>query len=322
MKPNTNLEVLDRPGRDREALLGTLAEPGGFPAIDGPFESVGLDAGATLLKLCVEVAGERHFGIWPTTDGRRVLDWLVARRPTHLGVTGCGADAVVAALSERASGTHAASGGPATAIEFQAWALGANDALARLDVPATAPYLLVSLGTGTSALHVTGDDFERVGGTALGGGAALGIGHALLGVRSADELNALALAGQRESVDLLVSDLFDDAEGVGAMIASAFGKLARRAAQPDDAAGDAPSPEDLAAATLGIVADNVALLTVAHARACGVERIVYGGSTFYTHPQMEFTLRGYATLSGFDAMVLPLAGHIGALGAMLIGRRA
>ena len=47
MKPNTNLEAPERPGRDRETLLGTLAEPGEFPGTEAP-EAVGIDSGATL----------------------------------------------------------------------------------------------------------------------------------------------------------------------------------------------------------------------------------------------------------------------------------
>ncbi len=291
MKPNTNLEVLEaseRPGREREALLGTLAEPREFPDAVGAVDAVGLDAGATLLKICVEAGNQRHFATWPTRRAERVLEWLASHRPTHVGITGCGANALAGGIAKCSDRTFV----PAQAIEFEAWALGANEALRRTDAPATAPYLLVSIGTGTSVLHVEGEGFERVGGTALGGGSALGLGHALLGVRSSHELNALAVSGKRESVDLLVSDLFEDAGGVGAMIASAFGKLARHAATPDAGSVDAASREDLAAATLAIVTDNVALLTVAHARACGVDRIVYGGSTFYTHPQMEQTLRG------------------------------
>ncbi len=331
MKPNQNLEVLERPGRDREGLLGTLVEDGGFPALPHPVETIGIDSGATLVKLCVEAEGERFFATWPSPSTERLRAWLAEQAPAHLGLTGCGAAGLAEALGESATGParpaqaeRSARGPqpPRTAIEFEAWTHGANEMLARLGQPATAPYLLVSIGTGTSALHVEGERYTRVGGTALGGGAALGLGHALLGVRTSGELNALALRGRRESVDLLVSDLFGDAEGVVVIPRHVVDGLAREAhAGPDRAETERPTPADLAAATLGIVADNVALLTVAHARAVGVSRIVYGGSTFYSHPQIEHTVAGYAALSGFEVCVLPLAGHVGALGAMLLGRR-
>ena len=115
----------------------------------------------------------------------------------------------------------------------------------------------------------------------------------------------------------MVSDLFEDAAGVGAMIASCFGKLARRAALPDGDVRDTPHA-DLAAATIGIVADNIALLTVTHAKAANVSRIVYGGSTFKAHPQIANTLNGYAMISGLESFVLPDSSHAGALGAMLL----
>jgi type II pantothenate kinase len=229
-------------------------------------------------------------------------------------VTGCGAAALETELTQDGIRDIL------SPIEFEAWARGANEMLTRLGEPAIEPYLLVSIGTGTSILRVEGEQVERVGGTALGGGAALGLGLALTGVGSSQELNELALQGDRSSIDLMVSDIFENVEGVGAIIASGFGKLARNAALPESER-ETPRPADLASATIGIVADNIGLLVASHARSAGVSRIVFGGSTLITHPQIELTVRGIAALGGLESSVLPHPGHTGALGAMLMGRR-
>jgi len=292
--------------------IGHFAPFGAFdpaPLAASGVESIGLDAGATLTKLCVRTRdGALSFASFrsPATD--RVLDAVSALDPTHLGVTGCGAAALAPELGSDTT----------TPIEFEAWARGADEMLARTDQANDRPYLLVSVGTGTSALRVDGDSVERMGGTALGGGAALGLGRAIIGARTPEELNDLALEGTRQNVDLMVSDLFEDASDVGAFIASSFGKVARSAA---DERPNEPSRADLAAALLGIVSDNIGLLASAYARAAGVDRIVYGGSTFLVHPQFADVARAFGMINGVDTVVLSQGGHAGSLGAMVIARR-
>ncbi|MEM9176382.1 MAG: hypothetical protein AAGC67_14230 [Myxococcota bacterium] len=294
-----------------EAAIGEFAPFGEFdPArfADDAALSVGVDAGATLTKLCVRTSdGALAFADWRSSDHDRARATIAALAPEHLGVTGCGAEDLVPKLGRDA----------ARPIEFTAWARGADEMLRRIGQRRDAPYLLVAVGTGTSALRVEGDQVERMGGTALGGGAALGLGYALLGTRTAEELNALGLRGERQNVDLMVGDLFEDVRDVGALIASSFGKLARSA---EDEAAAAPAREDLAAALLGIVSDNIGLLASAYARAAGVDRIVYGGSTFRVHPQFADTARAFSLINGTETIVLPRGGHAGCLGAMKIAR--
>ncbi len=306
--------------RDEEdAALGTFAPFGEFDPrrfAGDPGLSVGLDAGATLTKLCVRTRnGALAFADWRSSDSERARETIEALAPTHLGVTGCGAAAL---RSRLAQSSPEIARGAVSPTEFVAWARGADEMLARTGRGRDGPYLLVAVGTGTSALRVEGDDVVRMGGTALGGGAALGLGHALLGVRTAEELNALGLRGNRQNVDLMVGDLFEDVADVGALIASSFGKLARRA---DDPSAAPPAREDLAAAILGIVSDNVGLLASAYAQAAGVDRIVYGGSTFLAHPQFADVARGFGLVHGMESIVLGRGGHAGCLGAMKIARR-
>ena len=85
---------------------------------------------------------------------------------------------------------------------------------------------------------------------------------------------------------------------------------------PDDEGAVDARPEDLAAAVMGLVAENIALLSHARATAAGVRRVVYGGSTLYANPTIVETVRLLTSVMGLEAIVLPRSGHAGALGAM------
>src|SRR5262249_20889490 len=149
-------------------------------------------------------------------------------RPQRIGLTGGGAPRLAALL-----------GLDTTDIgEFEAWSAGARELLREQGVGEIGPFLLVSLGTGTSALRVEGARVPRVGGTALGGGPIEGLGVALTGRARFEELAELAAAGDRARVDLLVSDIYPHglAELPGAANAASFGKLARRAGPQPEAA--------------------------------------------------------------------------------------
>jgi pantothenate kinase len=74
----------------------------------------------------------------------------------------------------------------------------------------------------------------------------------------------------------------------------------------------------MAAAIMGLVAENIALLCNARATASGVSRIVYGGSTLNDNPTIVHTVRLLTSLMGFEAIVLADSGHAGALGARLL----
>ena len=71
------------------------------------------------------------------------------------------------------------------------------------------PYLLVNIGSGVSICCIRNrDDWERVGGTSMGGGTFWGLGRLLTGVSDFDELLAMAGKGSREGVDTLVKDIY------------------------------------------------------------------------------------------------------------------
>lgn len=98
--------------------------------------------------------------------------------------------------------------------------------------PDVYPYLLVNIGSGVSMLKVSGPrQFERVGGTHLGGGTFWGIMSLLTGARTFDEMLAMADRGDNSEVDMLVGDIYGMDYGKiglkGTAIASTFGKVFR-----------------------------------------------------------------------------------------------
>ncbi|KAK4192502.1 type II pantothenate kinase [Podospora australis] len=105
------------------------------------------------------------------------------------------------------------------------------------------PYLLVNIGSGVSFLKVSGPrEYQRVGGTSLGGGTLWGLLSLLTGARTFDEMLELASEGDNSKVDMLVGDIYGTDYGkIGlksTTIASSFGKVFRKKRQAENEAED------------------------------------------------------------------------------------
>ncbi|XP_074916292.1 4'-phosphopantetheine phosphatase isoform X2 [Chelonoidis abingdonii] len=101
------------------------------------------------------------------------------------------------------------------------------------------PYLLVNIGSGVSIVKVeTGDKFEWIGGSSIGGGTFWGLGALLTKTKKFDELLQLASKGQHTNVDMLVKDVYGGAYQTlglsGNLIASSFGKSATADKDPNE----------------------------------------------------------------------------------------
>jgi type II pantothenate kinase len=246
----------------------------------------------------------------------------VARRvegleAASIGLTGCGATDVLTRLE----------GNGRRVDEFESWGAGADVLLRRQHAHAEDPFLLVSVGTGTSVLRIDGSQVERIGGTALGGGSLLGLGALLTGSTSHAELCRLASSGKRAGVDLLISDIYHSGEIAlpAGVTAASFGGLARRLTSDEgearDASGNLASnmlapAEDLAAAVTGLVGENVGLIVCSLAALHETRRIVFGGATLQDNPSLVALLAGLATMSGYEAVVLEHGAYVGAVGAL------
>jgi len=282
-------------------------QPSG-PTRTGGRVRLGVDVGATLAKLAIARGeGRVEYRLAPAHAIERLALEVEGLAPDRVGVTGGGAFPLSRSLSLDT----------APVGEFEAWGTGSHALLEQAGRATGEPHLLVSLGTGTSAMLVDGDRVTRVGGTALGGGTLLGLGAALTGVADFGQLVSLAAGGDRRRVDLLVSDIYR-AGGLplpGDLTAASFGKLA------DPARRDPPVPGDLAHAIVGLVGENVGLICCSLALAAGVKRIVFGGTTLRGNPVLVEILRGLCAGMGREAVFLRDGEFAGALGALEIAAR-
>jgi type II pantothenate kinase len=271
--------------------------------------AVGVDLGATLAKIAHrDHEGQYHLELMPSTALDRLAVMVADLRPASIGLTGGGA-ARLADLLDLPS---------AMVAEFDAWGTGAGRLLDPQIVADGSRYLMVSLGTGTSVLLIEGTQAIRVGGTALGGGTVLGLGSALTGAQSFEDLCLLASKGSRRHVDLVVSDIYPSGELPlpGDLTAASFGKLGLPPADGGEAQGNGHAREDLAAAVMGLVGENVGLICGGLAAATQVETIVFGGSTLRDNPALVEILEAVTALIGRKAYFLPDGEFGGALGAL------
>lgn len=114
------------------------------------------------------------------------------------------------------------------------------------------PYLLVNIGSGVSMIKVSGPtEYQRIGGTSLGGGTLWGLLSLLTGSRTFDEMLGMAEHGDNTAVDMLVGDIYGaDYSKIGlksSTIASSFGKvfkMKREAEREAEDVGESAYRED------------------------------------------------------------------------------
>jgi|ETNmetMinimDraft_26_1059896.scaffolds.fasta_scaffold40018_2 type II pantothenate kinase len=269
--------------------------------------AAGVDVGATLAKLALRNSeGELRFDSLPSQEIPGLCERLEEFAPQTLGVTGCGAAAFAEAWGRPTQ----------RVIEFEAWGRGSRSFLEAQGAESEEPFLLISLGTGTSVLQIAPGETLRLGGTALGGGTVMGLGRVLADCSNYEELCELATRGVRGRVDLLVGDIYQNEEIPlpGDLTAASFGNLGRS----QELGGDrlAPRREDLAAAIMGLVGENVGLICCGLGRMAGIERLVYGGSTVHGNPSLLSILVGVTAATGLKPVILENGRFSGALGAL------
>lgn len=203
------------------------------------------------------------------------------------------------------------------------------------------PYLLVNIGSGVSMIKVSGPrQFERVGGTSLGGGTFWGILSLLTGARTFDEMLKMAEEGDNSGVDMLVGDIYGtDYSKIGlksTTIASTFGKVfkMKRAAERNaedgeglshaDSENDTKLPgfrvEDMSRSLLYAISNNIGQIAYLQSEKHGLRHIYFGGSFIRGHTQTMNTL-SYAikfwSNGEKQAYFLRHEGYLGSVGAFL-----
>ncbi|BAE63424.1 pantothenate kinase pank [Aspergillus flavus] len=205
--------------------------------------------------------------------------------------------------------------------------------------PDVYPYLLVNIGSGVSMIKVSGPrQYQRVGGTHLGGGTFWGIMSLLTGARTFDDMLAMADSGDNSGVDMLVGDIYGmDYNRIGlksTAIASTFGKVFRLKNDVHEEDGeDKPhgedgqtngevtfKPEDMSRSLLYAISNNIGQIAYLQSEKHQVKHIYFGGSFIRGHRQTMNTL-SYAirfwSKGEKQAYFLRHEGYIGAVGAFL-----
>ncbi|KAL8845361.1 MAG: hypothetical protein Q9205_003071 [Flavoplaca limonia] len=207
------------------------------------------------------------------------------------------------------------------------------------------PYLLVNIGSGVSMIKVSGQrQFERIGGTSLGGGTLWGLLSLLTGARTFDDMLKMAEAGDNAAVDMLVGDIYGaDYNKIGlksTAIASSFGKVFKMKRQGENQAedhgglsqdnreedNDASSSqpqfrkEDISRSLLYAVSNNIGQIAYLQSEKHNLERIYFGGSFIRGHRQTIQTLSyaiNFWSKGEKKAYFLRHEGYLGSVGAFL-----
>ena len=207
------------------------------------------------------------------------------------------------------------------------------------------PYLLVNIGSGVSMIKVSGPkQYERIGGTSVGGGTLWGLLSLLTGARTFDDMLAMADKGNNTNVDMLVGDIYGtDYTKIGLstnIIASSFGKVFKMKRQGESAAEDgdglsngdevdmdgrisperAFAPEDISLSLLYTISNNIGQIAYLFCEKHQLENIYFGGSFIRGHRQTMSAL-AYAikfwSQGTKKAYFLRHEGYLGSVGAFL-----
>lgn len=254
---------------------------------------IGIDAGATFIKLAYEENGKLHYKRYSIHEAEPLFNWVKMISPlAEVVLTGGGAGMLKTKYFPQAM----------VIDEFLAAAAGAK-VLQELQEP----FLLINIGTGTSILRVENEKTERVSGTAMGGGTFLGLGRLLTGKTNYKELIELAEQGDRNDADLLVRDVYgkDGAPLLGELSASNFAKAAGR---------DDLSDGSKMAALVNMIAETVYLLVMAGYPQEKLLMAFIGAGVL--NSALRKQLEMYARMFSFDAVFVQNGEYSGAVGAL------
>ncbi|GMM52031.1 pantothenate kinase [Starmerella bacillaris] len=181
------------------------------------------------------------------------------------------------------------------------------------------PYMLVNIGSGVGFIRVDGPDkFERIGGTALGGGTLWGLLSLLTPAKNFDEMLQMANEGNHHNLDMLVGDIYGSGYprmGLSATTtASFFAKAFKQGGETQFA------PSDISRSLLIAISYNIAQLAYLHAHYHNIERIYFAGSYIRGHSQTIETISNgikYWSKGEKTAFFFRHEGYLGAVGAFL-----
>jgi pantothenate kinase len=207
-------------------------------------------------------------------------------------------------------------------FSYKSAVLGPTD----VDPKATAlfPYLLCNIGSGTSILKVTGKggEYERIGGSTIGGGTYLGLCKLLTNLTTFEEIADLEKDGRVASVDLLVRDIYGEAksEALGLspdIIASSFGKIG---VTPSIGIVRNHSNEDICRSLLVMICNTLGQIAVLTARLEGIRAVYFSGGFLrekgYVWEKLQHAVN-YWSHGNLEARFIVHDSYLGGIGALL-----
>ena len=133
--------------------------------------------------------------------------------------------------------------------------------------------LVVSAGTGTACVHLQGNNFNHLGGIAVGGGMLEGLGSLLFKNSNGLEINEFANNGSRAELDLLIGDVVNKIGNLSPDITAVnFGQAK---------SSSADTMENTAAALCNMVGEVIGTVAYLNALLVGSDKACFIGRTSY-----------------------------------------
>lgn len=182
--------------------------------------------------------------------------------------------------------------------------------------------MLVNIGSGVSMIKINRDtnEFERVGGSSLGGGTLWGLLSLMTGAETYDEMLELASQGDNSKVDMLVGDIYGSSyDNIGLKathIASSMGKAFPKKNQMPDF-----NNSDICKSMLYAVSNNIGQISYLQSTIHHVDTIFFGGSYIRGHLMTMNTLNyaiNFWSHGSSNAYFLEHEAYLGALGSIFI----
>ncbi|WP_113930038.1 type II pantothenate kinase [Bacillus sp. P14.5] len=260
---------------------------------------IGIDAGGTLIKVVYNEGGARHYKTFSSRDLDSLSQWLRWLSPhSEFCLTG-GRAGQIKNLFENASEIP----------EFEAVCSGAAILLYE-EHQKKNPFILANVGTGTSLFYVDPErnQHRRLAGTGMGGGTIMGLGRLLAGLESFSEIIQTAQSGNREKVDLLVKDLYENEKPPipGHLTAANFA---------GEFSGE-ETPADALRSLINMVAENIILLSSREAQAEGIKTIVFSGGALKGNTLLKKDFGQFQDIIEYEPVFLENGAYAGAIGCL------
>jgi type II pantothenate kinase len=259
---------------------------------------VGIDAGASLIKIAFQEKRRIHYKKYPIGELDDAIMWLKMIAPNLL-VALTGGKAHLIKQKYFPDGV--------SIPEFQATCEGVRLLLFEEGMNMEKPFLVVNIGTGTSWFLIHKEKYERILGSGIGGGTFTGLGSLLTTSKEYEKLTVLANAGEKGNVDLLVKDIYEsDVPPIeGNLTAGNFAKAMKVK----------HSEADRMAAVTNMIVETIVLLTLQAAAIHQTKEVVFIGSALTCNPSLRGGLESFTNKLGLSSTFLRNGEYCGAAGA-------